>query len=123
MALTATGQSNPTDTKLAVQDDAGADADNNIFGEDVSVRMVEIDNGGSSTVYVKLYTHASPTIGTTVPNMVLMCPGSVKRSYAFPEGIAFAPAVSMACLTEGGTAGTGAPGGTQKVYVLASPIP
>ena len=58
MALTVTGQSNPTDTKLAVQDDAGADADNNIFGEDVSVRMVEIDNGGSSTVYVKLYTHA-----------------------------------------------------------------
>ena len=71
---------------------------------------IDVDNTANSVaVFVKLYNHASPTVGTTDPQMVFKLPASVRRTMLIPGGHTFGTAVSVACVTTGGTAGTTSP--------------
>ncbi len=90
MPVTVTNQSTPLGTKI-VQDTAATNAAvDNSTGGSGSLYMVEVDNSGYSTaVYFKLADTADATVGTTAATMVFYCPASTKRSYVFPEGIAF----------------------------------
>jgi hypothetical protein len=106
-----------TTSKLAIETDAGATAISNVFSGAATLRTIEIDNGGGAAVYLKLYDATGPTIGTTAPDLILLCPASSKRTYIIADGVAFGTGVSMACVKAGGTAGTGSPSGTQKVYL------
>ena len=84
-----------------------------------TVYAVYADNsGGGAKAYVKLYNHASPTIGTTDPFAVLMFPAGVARQYSFPEGMTFDTALTYACVTAGGTTGTS--GCNIPVTIIAS---
>ena len=110
MAVTVTNQSAPIASKL-VQDTAATNsAVDNASGGSGILYMVEIDNSSYGTaVYLKLANASSATAGTTAAAMVFLCPGSVKRSYVFPEGINFGNGFSHWCVTESAESNTDAP--------------
>lgn len=99
MAVTVTNQSNPLGSKI-VQDDNTGDVKENTTGANGTIYMIEIDNTAYSTaVYFKLVNATSATIGSTAATMVFYCPASSRRSYAFPQGIAFSAGFTHWCTT------------------------
>ena len=122
MALSVSTQASPVATRLVVQTSATATADNNITNATGSVYMVDIDNTANAgqAVYVKLYDNASPTVGTTAPDIVCLATQGIRRQYVMPEGVAFGTAISMCCVTAGGTAGTTSPSSAVIVRLLTS---
>ena len=100
MAVTVTNQSNPLGAKIVQDSDCDATAVDNTTGASGTLYMVEVDNTSYSTaVYFKLADTANATAGTTAATMVFFCPASAKRSYVFPEGIAFGTGFSHWCTT------------------------
>lgn len=86
-----------------------------------TVFAVIIDNTANPTypVFVKLYNHATPTVGTTDPELIVFAPGGQKTSWVQSVGWAFGTALSAACVKEAGTGGTTPPDNdvTVTVYV------
>ena len=83
--------------------------------------QIQIDNTGNAAVtYVKLYDAgaAAVTVGTTAPDWIFRVAASVSRTIPFPEGAAFATALSVAALTAGGTAGTTGPTSAVTVRIV-----
>ena len=96
-------------------------AQNNVTGAAAVFFGIYIDNTANSAAsFVKLYNHAAPTVGTTDPDFVFMCPASVTRQYTMVGGVAMGTALSYACTTAGGTAGTGSPGSAVLIRILAT---
>lgn len=106
--------------KLITIDGATATANNDIFDATGSVYQVEIDaslNSGED-VFLRIYDHASPTVGTTDAEVVLKGKAGEKTWYGFPRGIPFATAISISVTkTAGGTAGLDDPSGTVNVAI------
>ncbi len=81
------------------------------------VYSVFVDNSGNggAAAYVKLWNVASGgvTVGTTVPDEVIFVPGGaiIQRNLftKAASGVTFGTALTAACLTTGGTAGTTPP--------------
>jgi hypothetical protein len=121
MAVTVTNQSNPLASKL-VQDTAATNsAVDDTTGASGTLYMVEIDNTGlAAAVYFKLANTDNATAGTTAADLVFLCPASVKRSYAFPEGIAFDTGFSHWCVTSATEASTAAPSTPPTVRYVTS---
>jgi hypothetical protein len=121
MAVTVTNQSNPLASKI-VQDTAATNsAVDNTTGASGTLYLVEIDNTSYSTaVYFKIADASSATAGTTAATMVFLCPASVKRSFVFPEGIAFGTGFSHWCTTGAAESNTSAPSTTPTVRYVTS---
>lgn len=104
------------------QTDANAGANNNITASTATVYCVIIDNTGNPTqsVHTKLYDNAAPTVGTTVPDEIMLCQGGALRAYFFPDGLAFGTALSFACTQEAGTGGTTDPTADVTVTIFAT---
>lgn len=104
------GFSQYTDTAMGNTVDA-------VKASSTSLYQVVIDNSGNggAAAYVKLYNLASGsvTIGTTVPDEVIFVPGGAIITQSFytksAPGKTFGTALTAACVTTGGTAGTVAP--------------
>ena len=121
MAVTVTNQSNPLAAKLVQDTGASNTAVDNTTGGSGTLYMVEIDNTGlGSIVYFKLANTADAIAGTTAADLVLMCPASAKRSYTFPEGVAFSAGFSHWCVTGAGESNTSAPGTPPTVRYVTS---
>lgn len=117
MAVTNTPFSNPLGANIVRDADSDGTAENDVRGGAATLYMVDVDNtANGAATYTKIYNNVAPTIGTTVPDVVIMTPASVRRVVAFPGGLAFSTAISMASTTAGGTAGTTGP--TSDVIVL-----
>jgi len=74
-----------------------------------TIYAIIIDNSANAAAsFLKLWDLASGdvTVGTTAPDWIVKVPASVKRTIAIPEGLAFATALTAACATAGGTAGS-----------------
>lgn len=85
-----------------------------------NMHQVYIDNtSNSSAVYLKIYdlAFASVDVGTTHPDFVFPCPGSGSRQFNFQDGLPFATALTYACATSPGTAGTGDPSPTPTIRI------
>lgn len=120
-AVTSTPIANPLASALVVDSDCDATGENDVRAGATTVYLVQVNNtANGAATYVKMYNALAPTIGTTAPDMVLMCPASVQRSFAFPDGIAFGTGLSFAGLTTGGTAGTTSPTSNVEVKILCS---
>ena len=121
MAVTVTNQSNPLGSKIVQDTSASNTAIDNTTGASGTLYMVEIDNSSYSTaVYLKLADSTNATAGTTASTMVFFCPASVKRSYVFPEGIAFSNGFSHWCTTAAAEASTAAPSTPPTVRYVTS---
>ena len=77
------------------------------------VALVLDNTANSATTYLKLYNTATVTVGTTVPDLVLMVLASVTRTMVIKSrsyaGLYFDTALTLAAVTAGGTAGTTGP--------------
>jgi len=121
MAVTVTNQSNPLAAKIVQDTAASNDAVDNTTGASGTLYMVEIDNSSYGTVvYFKLADATSATVGTTAASMVFKCTASVKRSYVFPEGIAFSNGFSHWCTTGAAEDNTTAPSTPPTVRYVTS---
>jgi len=110
MALSKVVLSTRFGDKFAKESDAGSTA-TVIESSAATVYSVQANNTAvSSDVFVKLYNNASPTIGTSSPDMILKIPASTVKTYHFTSGVVFATALSVACLTAAGTGGVVDPG-------------
>ena len=99
-------------TNEVLDSDCDATAENDVRSGAATVFYVFIDNTANTAIsYFKAWNNAAPTVGTTAPDMVLPCPASARITYWFGgEGMAtFATALSIACVTTAGTAGTTSP--------------
>ena len=99
--------------------DADGTSEDNVTAGAATIYAVQINNSAnaSASSYVKFYNNAAPTVGTTAPDMILMAAGGATTNYAFPKGNAvFTTALSYACVTTAGTAGTTNP--TSDVVVI-----
>lgn len=116
MAITQVNVSSPaneiifTDTALGALVDA-------VKASSAVVYSISVNNAANAAAsYVKLWNVASGsvTVGTTAPDLIIYVPGLstiVQNWFTLSApGITLATAVSMACVTTGGTAGTTPPG-------------
>lgn len=105
--------------RYVVQTSATATPDNAVAGGAGLLLQVDIDNtANTDAVYVKLWNHAGPTVGTTAPEWVFKCPASVRRIFSCTPGSNFATNLSLACVTTGGTGGTTSPTNAVAVRLL-----
>jgi len=121
MALSVSDQVPPVGSKLIVQTDANATADNNVTGAAGAIFQIEVDNtaNGDNPAFLKIYDNASPTIGTTAPDHIFKVPVNQTRNIVSPSGLDFT-ALSFACVTTGGTAGTTDPTSAVVVRMVTS---
>lgn len=119
MALSVTPLGGQLGAEEVYQSSATGTSDNGVASSG-ALLVVEVDNSNNTVAaYLKLYDHASPTVGTTAPNWVFLCPANVKRTYSCPGGSAFTN-LSLACVTTGGTAGTASPTNAVTVRLVVS---
>jgi hypothetical protein len=97
-------------TERAARDSLQADAITFSSGAE-TLYVVKIDNRNNPNAksYVKIYNNASPTVGTTDPEMIFFAPKGKRAWYVFPRGLTLSTALSAAAVTTGGTGGTTAP--------------
>lgn len=102
-------------SNLAVfrETDYNSTANNAAFGSAATVlKLMSIDNTANAAqqVYAKFVNAASYTVGTTVPEMIIPVPGGSTVRVAIVGGTnlgySFGTALSTACVTNAGTAGT-----------------
>lgn|SRR5574341_1518525 len=106
---------------LRIMRDANANAtsENNVNDGAATIYAITVDNSAvAATTFVKFYNNASPTVGTTDPDMILMLPASSSRTFVFRNANNFATALSYAAVTTAGTAGTTNPTATVIMNIV-----
>lgn len=121
MSLSVSTQVSPVGSKLIVETDAGATPDNNVTGAAGALYMVDVDNTANTNdpAYLKVYNDPAPVVGTTAPDLIFLVGVNKRRSFVVPEGWSFT-ALSFACVTTPGTAGTTGPTSDVVVRMVAS---
>lgn len=119
MAITISPMGLVDGARVCVDTDADGTSEDDINGGPAVIYSVTVDNtaNGAQDEFVKLYNVASPTVGTTVPDMVLMAPQGAERHWCFFSGLTFDTALSFACVTAAGTGGTTNPGSNAEVHI------
>jgi len=85
------------------------------------IHAIRINNKANSVPsYLKLWNAAAPTVGTTVPNLVMRALGGEDLIWTFGDGglTSFTTAVTGACVTTGGTGGTVSPTNAVTVDIV-----
>lgn len=124
MAITQINVSSPSN-EILFTDSVMGNAVDAIKGSSAKVFWLQIDNSanGGAASYVKLFNLAgsSVTLGTTAPDEIIYVPaGAVvtqQLSTGATPGKTFGTALSAACVTTGGTAGTSSPSSSVIVTV------
>lgn len=122
MAVTQVDLSPPSGAKLYTNDDLEGTA-SAVKASSGTLYSIVIDNSANAAVsYVKLWDVASGsvTVGTTAPDWIIKVAASAKRTIVFPEGLAFGTALTAACVTTAGTAGTTNPSSSVGVNIVYS---
>ena len=93
---------------------AVADADADATAENIGaskIYSIDLDNAANAAVtYLKFWNQGGPTVGTTVPHMIIHIAASVRRIWHFIGGNdSFSAGMSMAAVTAAGTAGSTGP--------------
>lgn len=94
-----------------------------VKGSSATVYNLDIDNtANGSAVYLKLYNVASGsvTVGTTAPDSIVLVPASTRLNLVFPLGQVYGTALSVCCVTAGGTAGSTSPSSSVIARIVYS---
>jgi len=123
MAITQVVVASPSAETIFTDTAIGATVDA-VKGSSAKVYWIIVDNSQNvAASYVKLYNVASGsvTVGTTAPDEVILVPASVVITQVYSTGAGpgktFGTALSAACVTTGGTAGTTAPSSSVVVTI------
>lgn len=102
--------------EILFSDTAIGNALDAIKASSAKVYYLTVDNTANGAAsYLKLFNLASGsvTLGTSSPDEVILCPGSVVTTVVYgtaaAPGKTFGTALTAACVTTGGTAGTVSP--------------
>lgn len=107
--------------RVLVDTDCDATAELNVNDGAATVITIEIDNTLNGAIsYFKAWNNANPVVGTTAPDLILRVNASVTRTFVFPAGLSFVTALSYACVTAAGTAGTTNPVSNVTVRIVLS---
>jgi len=106
--------------KIIRDADCDETAENNVNDGAATVYAITVDNTANAAIeYVKLYNSATAiTVGTTDPDVVLMVPVSVVRSYIFRNSLSLSTGLSFAAVTTGGTGGVTGPTSAMIVNIV-----
>lgn len=93
------------------QDTVNANVAITVKGSSGVISMIQVDNTANGAAsYVKLYnTAGAVTVGTTVPDDVILVPASTRIELVIPAGKTLGTGIQVATVTAGGTAGTTSP--------------
>lgn len=123
MAISRINVSTPSNEVIFLDSACGNSADG-VKSSSALVYSITVDNSANgSSVFVKLWnlTSGSVVIGTSAPDQIILVPGSsvVTQTYftGATPGVTFSTALSVACLTTGGTAGSTSPSSNVAVSI------
>lgn len=121
MAITQIDVGTPTN-QFIFQDTAMGNAVDGVKASSALLLSAKIDNSANGAAsYVKLFNLASGsvTLGVTAPDEIIYVPASAVVTRSFYTGalvgVTFGTALSAACVTAGGTAGSTSPSGSVVV--------
>lgn len=120
MAVSAISISQITSANLFADTDQ-ANSAISVKASSATIYEIEIDNtlNAAQDNYVKFYNSAgTPTVGTTVPDMVIEVRQGVKRTIVIPDGLVFETGLAVATVTAGGTGGTTSPTSDVTVKIV-----
>ncbi len=124
MAITQVTVASPANEIVFTDTAMGGTADA-IKASSATVYYIQVDNSlNGAASYVKLYNLASGsvTVGTTVPDEVILVPANARITQVYSTvaspGKVFGTALSAACTTAGGTAGNTSPSSNVVVTVV-----
>ena len=112
--------------RTIVDTDADGTAEHNVADGPCVLHSVLIENNANAALeYLKFWNAVAPTVGTTDPDMILPVNASDIVNYVFKEGTTagmsfFTTALSYACVTAAGTAGTTGPTSNVKITLTVS---
>lgn len=124
MAIDQINISTPS-TLISFTDTVLGNAVDGVKASSAKLYSVIVDNSanGGAASYVKIFnaTTGSITLGTTAPDIIIYVPGGAILTTAFftgaVQGVTLATALSVACVTTGGTAGTTSPSSSVAVTI------
>ena len=125
MALTVTGFSATTFDYKAFQDTAVVNTMvGNVTGSAGNLYEIEVENGGNSVIYAKIYLRASVTTAED-PDIKLEIPanggsGTVTEKLCIPGGLAFSELSYFVTTTSATSNSQAASGTTVKMYGVTS---
>jgi len=104
-------------TLISFTDTVLGNAVDGVKASSAKLYSVIVDNSanGGAASYVKIFnaTTGSITLGVTAPDIIIYVPGGAILTTAFftgaTQGVTLGTALSAACVTTGGTAGTTSP--------------
>ena len=121
MAVSVVSQTYPTTRGTGQKEYTGLESAYQVVkASSGTVNYVKVDNtlNTSQAVYVKFYDDATPVVGTDDQYLMLRAGAGATVSFVPMEGIAFATAISVLCVTAGGTDGTVSPANSVVVTVV-----
>ena len=103
-------------------DDADATVAKNVGGGPVRLYGVYVSNTAYAVkVYLKIWNHVNPVVGTTPPNIQIPVPVSGVHSAIWKGGLPLSVGLSYAVTTDAGTAGVANPATPPDVYFAFKP--
>lgn len=101
-------------------DTANANAAITVKGSSATLCYLQIDNSANGAAsYTKLFNSAGTvTVGTTVPDMVVMAPASTIITIPIPAAIVFGTGLQVCTTTAGGTVGSTSPSSSVIVRIV-----
>ena len=120
MALSATLPLARMSSQMIKQTALSPTADNNVTGSNATIHMLDVTNNhGSAMGWLKIFDSASPTVGTTQPDIVIPIAGAQRQVVTIAEGVTTTTGISWAFVNAAGTGGTGAiTGGALVIAVV-----
>jgi hypothetical protein len=121
MAITQLALGFPAGTNLFQETVIGATVDT-VKNSGGTLFFIQIDNTANAAIsYLKLFnTNAAVTLGTTVPDDVILVPASIKLPLYYVGGKGFLSGLQAACVTTGGTGGVTPPGSSVVLIIIYS---
>jgi len=86
-----------------------------VTGSTGALYLVDVNNGDSNDVWVKLYDDTNPTMGTTDPDVILRIKANTREVHWIDGGLTLLYGLSLCAAESGGTANTGSDPGSVTV--------
>ena len=94
---------------------------NDFLSTSTTVYTFDLDNAANGAVtYFKLYDSASPTYGTTDPNLMILVAASTRQVWSVAQGLSLSAGFSVAASTVNGPDAGSNPGSAFNMSVVLS---
>ena len=113
--------------RIVKDTDADGTVERDVCAGPCRLTHIHVTNPNAGAVYLKLFDKVDPTVGTDAPDEIVECVGSGTEGGVTdvpvhpPKGLLFSTALSFACVTAGGTAGTTSPTSNVTVVLHVQP--